>query len=203
MIKKTILLLIVTALITSCSSDRNRALDELSLKEQAEAYAAKYRTTPFGFPPVLVVYKQGLLKETLYFDTKQEAGRIGYAIYATSPFEQFFSILKEKSDIKYPEAKDKIRYSLHSYYGTDCPSITEALHSIGKTDLNYKHAIPYNYNPDRAIYKYSYVEKGNGNISHDVTTYIAEHPISGIYRTAKNAISECPHPKVPKYFKQQ
>jgi len=194
--------------VVSCVTTQENKLEDVQVKIQASAYAAKYQETVLGFLPTLAVFQNGYLSETIFFQAKGGDVSIVHAIYDKSPYEQFIDFIQANNLVIYsdivdniePDFTNHIEHERYSYRGEDCLSIVKALSSIRELSLDYSHKIPYSYNPDKAVYTYSYVDKDNGRTSYNVTTYIAEHPVSEIYRIAKKGIKNCPHQEtVPKY----
>ncbi|WP_223670357.1 hypothetical protein [Kangiella shandongensis] len=97
--------------------------NEFEVKELADVYSVKYQGGFFGFPPILVVFKEGGVSETVYFQAVDGEVIIVNAIYEKNPREQFVDMIKANNFITYSEAKKNIEDKRYVYHDEDCPSI--------------------------------------------------------------------------------
>lgn len=189
--------LILTLLSTlwACSNKVKEASKEDGVRSLASMYTSYYNEAHYNYQPVIVTHKKGLVWEAVYLDSSLDL--ISIRTYKKPPYEQFLAQLKNDNAISFAEASKNIDSKLQNYFAADCPSIKKALKDYRNVDLDYKHGDSYNYNPAEATYTYLFVERNNGWQVVEISTHIAEHPVSQIYRIAKKGVEDCPHPTEP------
>lgn len=181
-------------LVSACTSGKKQ-LSEDGVKGLASMYASYYNETLYKIQPVIVTYKDTLVWEALYIDDKRE--RIGVRTFAQPPYKQYLDIIEANNEIGFYEASEHIDSKVLNYFASDCPSVKKALADYKKVGLDYNHGNSYKYNSDKAVYTYVYIEHENGGQTIEISTYIAEHPVSEIYRIVKKGVDSCQHPKEP------